>query len=63
MNFMKYPTKNDISISNAVLKLAKLQNAERLELTNDLPSPLVLEVTSTTLASGPVSINCTLLRR
>ena len=33
MNFMKYPTKNDISISNAVLKLAKLQNAERLELT------------------------------
>ena len=32
MNFMKYPTKNDISISNAVLKLAKLQNAERLEL-------------------------------
>lgn len=28
MNFMKYPTKNDISISNAVLKLAKLQNAE-----------------------------------
>ena len=25
MNFMKYPTKNDISISNAVLKLAKLQ--------------------------------------
>ena len=24
MNFMKYPTKNDISISNAVLKLAKL---------------------------------------
>ena len=33
MNFMKCPTKNDISISNAVLKLAKLQNAERLELT------------------------------
>ena len=33
MNFMKYPTKNDISISNAVLKLANLQNAERLELT------------------------------
>ena len=31
MNLMKYPTKNDISISNAVLKLAKLQNAERLE--------------------------------
>ena len=33
MNFMKYPMKNDISISNAVLKLAKLQDAERLELT------------------------------
>ena len=31
MNFMKYPTKNDISISNAVLKLAKLQK-EQAEL-------------------------------
>ena len=36
MNFMKYPTKNDISISNAVLKLAKLQNAERLSKTKTI---------------------------
>lgn len=41
MNFMKYPTKNDISISNAVLKLAKLQNAERLELTAATGSVIV----------------------
>ena len=33
MTFMKHHTKNDIRIPNAVLKLAKLQNAERLELT------------------------------
>ena len=33
MTFMRHHTKNDISIPNTVLKLAKLQNAERLVLT------------------------------
>ena len=48
--------------TSATLFPSMANAAARLRLTNDLPSPLTLDVTRTTLSSASVIMNCTLLR-